>query len=81
MASALGAVVLLVAFLVWWYALVRGSVPEGLRNLGVACIRYQEQASAYLLLLTDRYPYAAPVLQGRRHEPELSVEPAVGDAF
>ena len=81
LASALGGVALLVAFLVWWYALVHGSVPEGLRNLGVACIRYQEQASAYLLLLTDRYPYAAPVLQGRRHEPELSVEPAVGDAF
>jgi hypothetical protein len=81
LAGALGGVLLVVAFLGWWHALARGYVPEGLRNLGAACIRYQEQTSAYLLLLTDRYPYAAPVLQGRRLEPEPPAEPAVGDAF
>ena len=44
-------------------------MPEGLRNLGVACLRYGAQLDAYLLLLTDRYPYAAPVLNPRTDEP------------
>ncbi len=65
-ASALGGVLLVVAILGWFYALVRGRTPEGLRNLGAACIRYTEQTSAFLLLVTDRYPYAAPVLRSNR---------------
>jgi hypothetical protein len=65
-ASALGGVALLVAFLAWFYAVVTGRIPEGLRNLGAACIRYSAQTYAYLFLLTDRYPYGAPVLEGRR---------------
>jgi hypothetical protein len=81
LAGALGGVAFVVGFLGWWHALARGYVPEGLRNLGAACIRYQEQTSAYLLLLTDRYPYAAPVLRGRRPEPAPAAEPVVGDAF
>jgi hypothetical protein len=84
LASALGGVVFVVGFLGWWYALVKARMPEGLRNLGVACIRYQEQATAYLLLVTDRYPYAAPVLQGRRPAPEPAATPeapALGDTF
>jgi hypothetical protein len=80
LAGALGGVLFVVAFLGWWHALVRGGMPEGLRNLGAACIRYQEQASAYLLLLTERYPYAAPVLQGRR-APEEQAAPLLGDTF
>ena len=56
---------LVIALLGWWYALVAGRMPEGLRNLGASCLRYNAQASAYLLLLTDRYPYAAPVLASR----------------
>ncbi len=80
LASALGGVLFVVAFLGWWFALATGRYPEGLRNLGSACIRYQEQTSAYLLLLTDRYPYAAPVLRGRP-EPEAPAPPVLGDAF
>jgi Domain of unknown function (DUF4389) len=57
--------VLVAAFLGWWYALVRGRMPEGLRNLGAACLRYTEQTTAFLILATERYPYAAPVLGGR----------------
>jgi small-conductance mechanosensitive channel len=84
--SALGGVALVVAFLGWWYALVTGRMPEGLRNLGVACLRYSAQTYAYLFLLTARYPYAAPVLEGKRHgeaeEPTpTSPLPVSGDAF
>ena len=63
--GALGGVAAVIALLGWWYALVRGRMPEGLRNLGASCLRYNAQSSAYLFLLTDRYPYAAPVLSGR----------------
>jgi hypothetical protein len=80
--GALGGVLLVVAFFGWWYALVRGRMPEGLRNLGAACLRYSAQTNAYLFLVTDRYPYAAPVLEGRP-EPEgpEPLLPAPGDAF
>lgn len=79
LASALGGVLLVLAVLAWFYALVTGRMPEGLRNLGAACLRYSAQTYAYFFLLTDRYPYAAPVLRPRA-EP---VEPPtpVGDAL
>jgi small-conductance mechanosensitive channel len=64
--SALGGVALVAGVLGWWFSLVAGRMPEGLRNLGAACLRYSAQTSAYVLLLTDRYPYSAPVLEGRR---------------
>ena len=66
--GALGGVSFVVGLLGWWYALVTGRMPEGLRNLGASCLRYSGQAYAYLFLLTERYPYGAPVLAGR--EPE-----------
>ena len=80
--GALGGVLLVVAFLTWWYALVRGRMPEGLRNLGASCLRYNAQTSAYLFLVTGRYPYASPVLEGRA-EPVVEPLPAAvpGDAF
>jgi hypothetical protein len=83
-ASSLGGVALLIALFAWWYAVVTKRMPEGLRNLGVACLRYSAQTSAYALLVTGRYPYAAPVLREREPEPE---EPAYlpqslpGDTF
>ena len=80
--GALGGVAIVVGFFGWWYALVRGRMPEGLRNLGASCLRYSAQTYAYLGLLTDRYPYAAPVLEGRP-EPIPDPDPVVltGDAF
>lgn len=66
--GALGGVAFTIALLVWWYALVRGRMPEGVRNLAASCLRYGTQMYAYLFLLTDSYPYAAPVLE-RRPEP------------
>ena len=80
-ASALGGVLLVVAVLGWWYALVRGRVPDGLRNLGASCLRYSAQTYAYALLLTDRYPYASPVLAGRVPHPELRFPPEPRPAF
>ncbi len=64
-ASALGNVLFVIAILAWWVGLVLGRMPEGLRNLGVSCLRYSAQTYAYLGLLTDSYPYASPVLEGR----------------
>lgn len=49
-----------VGFLGWFAGLVRGRMPQGLRNLGAFALRYSAQTYAYALLLTDRYPYSAP---------------------
>jgi Domain of unknown function (DUF4389) len=83
-ASALGGVVGLIALMTWWYALVTRRMPEGMRNLGVTCFRYSAQTYAYALLVTGRYPYAAPVLREPEPEPEELVDfpqPLVGDTF
>jgi hypothetical protein len=84
--SALGGVLLVIALLTWWYALVTGRMPEGMRNLGAACLRYSAQTTAYLLLLTSRYPFSGPILRApeRTDEsplPPAPAEPLVGDAF
>lgn len=60
--SALG----IVALLGWFASLVTGRMPEGLRNLGAAGVRYSAQTGAYLALVTDRYPYAGPALAEAR---------------
>jgi hypothetical protein len=56
-------VLLTVAILGWWYALIRGRMPEGLRDLGAASIRYIAQTSAYVHLVTSSYPYSAPAVR------------------
>jgi hypothetical protein len=71
--SALGGALFVAAFLGWWYALVTGRMPEGLRNLGASCIRYTAQLDAYLFLVTDRYPFASPILEGAEPAPEPRV--------
>jgi len=85
-ASALGGVALLIAFLGWWFALATARMPEGMRNLGVSCLRYSAQTYAYSLLVTGRYPSAAPVLRQRapEFEPRPIVDPyapVLGDTF
>jgi Domain of unknown function (DUF4389) len=85
-ASALGGVVFVIAFLGWWYAVVKARMPEGMRNLGVTCLRYSAQTYAYALFVTGRYPYAAPVLREREPEPEPEPfvdpnAPLLGDTF
>jgi hypothetical protein len=75
--GALSGALFVAAFLGWWYALVIGREPEGLRNLGAACLRYSAQAYAYLFLLTPQYPFASPVLEERASpEPPPEAAPA-----
>ena len=56
LASALGGVAFVLALLGWWYALVTARMPEGMRNLGVTCLRYAAQTYAYALLVTEPLP-------------------------
>jgi hypothetical protein len=49
----------IVAFLGWFVCLVMGRMPKGMRDLGIYCLRYQQQTYGYLLLLTERYPSLA----------------------
>jgi hypothetical protein len=59
-AGALGTVAVIAAIFSWFYALARGRVPRGLRNVGALSLRYGAQATGYLVLVTDRYPYSGP---------------------
>jgi hypothetical protein len=60
-AGAYGTVASIAGFFGWWSALIRGRLPGGLRNTGALALRYQAQSTAYLLLLTDSYPYTGPL--------------------
>ncbi|HJQ48917.1 MAG TPA: DUF4389 domain-containing protein [Gaiellaceae bacterium] len=59
--AALGGALFASAVLTWFYALVKGSAPWGLRNLSAYALRYDSQVEGYLLLLTDSYPHASPL--------------------
>jgi len=76
LASAYAGVAFAVAILGWLAALAVGRMPGGLRDLGVAALRYQAQVNAYVFLLTWRYPDSSPVLVGRI-EPPLEPTPVV----
>lgn len=60
LAGGLGAALWLVGLLGWWASLIRGRMPDGLRNLGAFTLRYTGQVYAYLMLLTPRYPDSGP---------------------
>jgi len=62
LAGAYGSLVVGVAFLGWFAALVTGRMPEGLRNAGAQALRYTSQANGYVFLLTGAYPYSGPCL-------------------
>ena len=49
-------VMFFVAFIAWFIALVIGRMPKGMRDLSAYCLRYEAQMTAYLMILTDRYP-------------------------
>jgi hypothetical protein len=58
--SALATAAALAAVFSWFYALIRGHVPRGLRNLGAYDLRYAAQTYGYAYLLTSRYPFSGP---------------------
>ena len=56
-----GQVLGIVAFLGWFVCIAIGRMPKGMRDLGVYCLRYQQQTYGYMMLPTERYPsLAAP---------------------
>jgi hypothetical protein len=40
----------------WIVAVITGSVPNGMQNLGMFCLRFMMRTQAYLLLVNPRYP-------------------------
>ena len=68
------------ALLAWFAALVRGRMPDGLRDLIVYALGYGAQLSAYSLSLTDRYPTSDPNAHVARTElPEHPVRMLLED--
>ena len=59
LAGVLSYVMGVIGFLGWFACLFLGRMPEGMRNLGAYCLRFQQQTYAYGLLLTSRYPSLA----------------------
>ncbi len=55
-------VIFAAAFLGWFACLVRGRMPQGLRDLVVYGLWYSAQVAAYMLLVTDRYPNSDPLV-------------------
>ena len=60
--GALGGLLLVGALLGWFVSLALGRMPRSLRDAQAYSLRYAAQVSAYLLLVTDRYPYSGPAL-------------------
>jgi hypothetical protein len=73
--GALSMLALVAAILGWFASLALGRMPLGLRNLVAWSVRYSAQATGYLLLLTDRYPYSGPPAE--EPEPEVEAVPEV----
>jgi hypothetical protein len=76
--SGLNGALFLVGLFGWFFSLATGRMPEGLRNLGAYAQRYEGQTNAFLLLLTDRYPYSGPWEWAPT--PEAEAEPEVAAA-
>jgi hypothetical protein len=70
--SGTGGLATAIAVLGWFASLVRGTMPKGLRDAGAYSIGYGAQTLAFLLFVTDRYPYADPtaMLDGVEPPPE-----------
>ncbi len=78
--SGTGGLATAIAVLGWFASLVQGRMPKGLRDAGAYSLGYAAQTLAFLLFVTDRYPYADPaaMLDGVEPPPEHQVH-LVGD--
>ena len=73
LAGGLGGLTIVAGFLGWFAVLARGRMPRGMRDAAVYAIGYGAQTTAYLLMLTARYPDSTP---GRvEPAPELPAHP------
>lgn len=72
--SALNGLLFIAAFLGWFASLALGRMPRSLREAQAYSLRYSAQVSAYLLLVTDRYPFSGPAL-GAPEPPLLEPPP------
>jgi Domain of unknown function (DUF4389) len=63
--GAYSGVLLIVAVLGWFAALVTGRMPRGLCSAGALALGYGVQLGGYLLLLTDSYPYSGPYVRAQ----------------
>ncbi len=75
--GALSALLIVAAFLGWFVSLALGRMPRSLREAQAYALRYSAQVSAYVLLVTDRYPYSGPALGSPEPEPESEPEPPI----
>jgi Domain of unknown function (DUF4389) len=73
-AGALSVVLFVVSFFGWFYALARGRMPAGFRNVGAIAVRYLAQTNAYWFVITDSYPHSSPGLRTREPEPDPQLE-------
>jgi len=86
-ASALSAVLEVVALLAWFICVTLGRLPRGMRDLAAYCLHFNLQTLAYVMLLTPRYPSitfeplshlppAGPYLEPSPAEPEGAATPS-----
>jgi hypothetical protein len=59
--GAVGGLLFICAPLGWFAALALGRMPRSLREAQAYALRYSTQVSAYLLILTGRYPYSGAI--------------------
>jgi hypothetical protein len=71
--GALSTLLFVAGFLGWFASLALGRMPRSLREAQAYSLRYSAQVSAYMLLVTGRYPYSGPALGSP--EPEPAPEP------
>jgi Domain of unknown function (DUF4389) len=51
-----GQLIQILAFVAWFVVVAIGRMPQGMEGLGLYCLRYNAQTTAYLAIVTDRYP-------------------------
>jgi Domain of unknown function (DUF4389) len=72
-----GGLTVAVGILGWLASIVRARMPRGMRDAAAYAIGYGAQTTAYVLLLTDRYPDATP--GNTEPPPELPAHPVAID--
>jgi hypothetical protein len=80
--NSIGGLVVFVAVLGWFASLWKGDMPRGLRDAGAYSLGYRAQATAYLLLVTEKYPNSDPhLLLAELAPPPLHPVRLEGDAL